>query len=702
MPLPSKFLPQLLAGTFIVATCLSSAPRAEENSSPFAMGPLGLNTIPNARSDPQGTVTFGISTLDPYVHSFIGFQLADPLFISVRQTAEVSNINEDARRLYPGVDFKLRLLTENRSRPEVALGLQSAIGHKRMAGEYIAASKRYKDFDFTAGLGWGRYGTANHFSNPLKFISSSHFGGNRSTDGEMPNAPSDWFTGNAVGLFGGVEYFTPVKGLSLKLDYGADRYEAEKSAFDYDTASPWSAGLSYQPVDWASASIGIQGTDKVMGRISLRSNIDKWRNPSHDKEPRAFFRNYRTGLAIPSQMERSAQNENILLYDTTRDIYQAKSKMALQPGLSSPYQMGEAAIHMANHGGPAIEEIKITPTIMGLRGPSVKLMRHDLEQYYSRNQSSPEEIWQHAVFENDGDPFWKKSKRPEEQALDKTYYHFSLDEQISLAEEDHGLLTRTSLLTELRALRLFGLIDSGIGLRFNLHNNLDHLNEYRPQAILPVRSNVDAFADTLVGLDTLYDSISHSFTPDLHILGAAGYLEEMYAGFGGELLYRPFGSRFAIGAEAWQVFKRDPKTFMNTGLNGDHLLTGHLNAWYDIPDYDVTINASAGRYLAEDIGFTLGLGKTFDNGASLKGFLTVTDNADYDLFGGTTNAYQGIQLSLPLGGFKHMPQNSQIRTKIEPFGRDTGQRLQSPLPLYEITEPFSKPHMIRNWNEIVP
>ena len=151
--------PYILCG---LTLCLYwSSPGHAQSSAPLSTtlyGPLGLNAIPSARMDEQGTIRTGISTLDPYVHSWLNLQIAKPLSVTLRQSAEISNINDDADRLYPGADFKLRLLTETARRPELSLGAQSAIGHKRMAGEYIAASKRYKNFDFTAGLGWGRLG----------------------------------------------------------------------------------------------------------------------------------------------------------------------------------------------------------------------------------------------------------------------------------------------------------------------------------------------------------------------------------------------------------------------------------------------------------------------------------------------------------------------------------------------------------------
>ena len=528
----------------VVYTLIPQILHAEHIYSDSLLGPLGLNTIPNARMDKTGTAKIGVSTLDPYVHGYIGFQLAEPLYINIRQTAEVSNINADPDRLYPGIDFKLRLLKENRSRPAIALGLQSAIGHKRMAGEYLALSKRYKDFDFTAGLGWGRFAGAAHLSNPLKAL-SSHFGKARSLDGEMPNEPKDWFTGEHIGLFGGVEYFTPIDGLSAKFDIGGDRYEAEKAALNYNAPAPWSIGLSYSPTSWINAQIALQGTDKIMGRLSLKNLIQNWRDKDAQDSAKKTkpFNPYRSSPTSPNQMETDAQSENILLTGLNTDELSANAKLLLNQDSPAPYQIGQAVKHIANHAGTDIESIELIPTRLGLHGPKVKLLRADFEKA-ALDQGSPEEIWQNAEF------------------------------------------------------------------------------------------------DTAIR----------------------------------------------------QPFRK---------LNRNHESFFGLQAFYDIPYLDITAQAKAGRFLAEDIGGQLSLSKTFKNGAKLEGFVSITDQADYDLFGGTTHAYNGVKLTLPLGGFKYMPRNSEIRTIISPMGRDIGQSINNPLPLYALTESFSYTHLEQHWDKIV-
>ena len=118
-------------------------------------------------------------------------------------------------------------------------------------------------------------GSSGALNNPLN-VFGNHFKTNRDLDGALPNIPGDWFTGNNAGFFGGVEYFTPVNGLSLKLDYGADRWVAEKAAFDYNAPAPWSAGVNYAPKPWINLGAAIVGGQKFMAPLSLQDNLAHW------------------------------------------------------------------------------------------------------------------------------------------------------------------------------------------------------------------------------------------------------------------------------------------------------------------------------------------------------------------------------------------------------------------------------------------
>jgi hypothetical protein len=676
---------------------LSPATRAQEDVySSSLMGPVGLNTIPSARMDKAGTVKLGASTLDPYQHTFIGFQLADPVYIQLRQSAEISSLGDNPERLYPGIDFKFRLSEEGRYQPEVALGLNSGFGHKRMASEYFALSKRFWDVDFTSGIAWGRMAGSGHLRNPLGRL-SRHFKSDRNFNSDSPNTPHDWFTGEEIGLFAGFEYFTPLEGLSIKADWGADDFIPEKTAGDYHDGGPWSASLNYTPAafKWASLSVGTVGTNKIFARLSLQNTLDQWPFSYSSPSTPIALRPHRTEEAIPIKMMLSAGNEGLALYDTDIDGTRARGNLDINPYLPPALQIGRAVRHMANHAGPDVASLEITPRTHGLKGQSVRIMRRDLESAAARNNGSPEEIWADASF------FYDPDKKASQNMRDYDWWpRLIWDNAISLSEEDTGYLYRTAMIFEETKDLPYGFTVGG-SVRWNMADNLHRLAQYRTTTDTAVRSDIDLYASRALALDRSYVSWFHTVAPDVHVALSAGALEEMYTGAGGEILYRPFGKTFAFGFEAWHVYKRDPASPMTINVMDIDYNTAFLNAWYEVPGTDMTLYAKAGRFLGEDDGISGGLEMNFDNGAKLAGFITATDRQEPDIFGGKTHLYGGLRLSLPFGSFRYIPDGSEIRVRAVPLGRDSAQELDKPLPLYEVTEPMSYRRIAQSWQAVL-
>ncbi len=672
--------------------CVPKPASAEGNRNFY--GSRGLNTIPDARFDDKGTINLTLSHADPYTNAAFGFQFTDNLYIALRQSAETSNPLDSADTLYPGIDTKIKLWDESAYHPQAALGLQSAFGHKRFAGEYLALSKRWKAFDFTSGLGWGRFAGGAHFSNPLKVI--SHFDKEREIDGDIANDPSDWFTGEHIGLFGGFSYDLPIEKLSFTADWNGDPYDAEKLSSDYDPPSPWSIGLQYHPQDFISAGVGLLGTDKIIGRITLSPHIPDWPLKMAKPDPLPSYPPLRPERGKSHKILTDAGADGQRLRIIKENEAEIHTDLSLEEFGATPSQIKRAVHYMSRNAPAHIGSFKITPRFAGLQGASIKLIRRDLEQAYAEKRGSPEEIWQNAEFDSalTSIPFKGLNKGglwPEK---------IILEQQISLSEEDQGILSRTSLIIEEQR-ELIGSLATGAALRFDLTNNLDDLNRFRPRSVLPVRSDIDHFAERTISLDRFYLSYLKTIKPDLHVNVTGGYLEEQYAGLGGEILYRPFRKNWAVGADAWQVFKRDPFTSLNQGLTVDSLLTGHMNAWYKLPKSpETTLNLKLGRYLAEDVGGSFGLKHQFKNGASLEGHVTLSDMTDLDVYGGNTNLHHGVKLSLPIGSLDYIPRNSRIDMIAAPFGRDAGQALDKPIDLYDMTDAFSLQHLAMNWSDM--
>src|SRR6185295_1740031 len=118
---------------------------------------------------------------------------------------------------------------------------------------------------------------------------------------------------------------------------------------------------------------------------------------------------------------------------------------------------------------------------------------------------------------------------------------------------------------------------------------------------------------------------SHYFklSPVIYGRVSAGYLEWMYAGFGGEVLYRPFGRRWALGADLWGVRQRDFDGLFS--LRNYQTITGHVTAYYALPWHDIHVAASAGQYLARDKGVTFEAFRRFSTGVEVGAWFSLTN-----------------------------------------------------------------------------
>tara|TARA_R110002124_G_scaffold129483_1_gene290790 strand:+ start:87287 stop:89407 length:2121 start_codon:yes stop_codon:yes gene_type:complete len=664
-------------------------------------GQAGTLTTPNARHFKAGTFGLHIATLDPYIHYALGLEVFDGLHAQLRQSAEISSAQDDADRLFPGVDFKLRLAHESLYRPEISIGLTSAIGHKRMAGEYIAASKRRGNFDFTAGIGWGRYGTAAHFDNPLNAF-GQHFNTDRDLNGETANGPENWFTGKNIGFFGSAVWYSPIRGLSLSADYGADRYSIEQEVITgYESPAAWSVGLSYNPVSWAHFGLGLNGTNKIMGQMQFSAPIQNLavRPSKRDGRP-----------SIPNRLIQKMSGEQALLFfgeDNTaiflsKESYNDYEKSAQLETAGRhetlPYVIGQSAKTLIQDSYADLNAVKIHTQRYGLRGPTVKIQKQDLYNAVHENRGSAEEIWHNA--EITAKPFKASSLPKAYKKLRSKFWGFTLENHTSLNEEDNGTLTRSSFLVS-RRFPIHRNLLSVNRLRLNLFDNLTGLKYLRQNSPSTVRGNVEDFAANGLSYDQMALIYNDSYGQNTYFALSGGYLEEMYFGAGGEILYRPFNNTWAIGAELYDVIKRNPFTAGASGFDiGSDTITGHINAYYEVPNSNSTISLSAGRYLAKDYGASLSFAKIFKNGASFNTFITASQKQDKDIFGGTTHTYGGLNLTLPLGSLSYLPQGSALALKTAPLGRNSAQRLELPFNLYKETEQLSRRHLIQNWSDI--
>ena len=255
-------------------------------------GGVGLLQTRTARFQEDGGITLGGSFVDQYFRYFLNVQPLPFLeatfrYTEIRNRDFGGNFREQGEETYKdrGADLKLLLLRESKYRPQVALGLQDGLGTGIFSSEYLVLSKRYYDLDFSFGVAWGYLGNGGSFKNPLAKFSESF----RTRDAEVGGGGlalfGNYFTGETVGLFGGVGWHTPIDGLVLKLEYDANDYRDEPLNGRFEQNLPLNLGLVYSPADFVELSAGVERGHVAMFRVALRGNFKDKGPPKFDAPP---------------------------------------------------------------------------------------------------------------------------------------------------------------------------------------------------------------------------------------------------------------------------------------------------------------------------------------------------------------------------------------------------------------------------------
>ena len=169
--------------------------------------------------------------------------------------------------------------------------------------------------------------------------------------------------------------------------------------------------------------------------------------------------------------------------------------------------------------------------------------------------------------------------------------------------------------------------------------------------------------------------------PDLFAEFKAGYLEDMFAGAGAQILWRPEGSRWVLGADLYQVWKRDYDRLF--GLQNYNVLTGHVSVYYHSPWYGLQFGVHAGRYLAGDYGATFEVSRRFLTNVEVGAYATFTD-VPFSKFG-PGSFDKGIFIRIPLEWALPLSSQSEYRLTLSSLIRDGGQRLVGDDSLYDET-----------------
>ena len=276
--------PFLAAAFLVVSAALPSAAPAQELGAPPVFTPSyddwgehGLMQVPSARPGTDGDMGFTTSHVFPYNRYNLFFTPLPWMEAGFRYSAILNKPyapGETQSYKDKSFDLKVRLFPETASFPETSIGFRDIAGTGLFSGEYLVFSRRYYDFDFSGGLGWGYMSTgALSFSNPLGIF--SHSFKVRPGTGGAGAFTLDYFRGPSTAFFGGVEYHTRIEGVRLKLELDPDDYRNEPLGNTLRAPSPVNVAVVYDPYPFMQLSAGFERGNEFMLSLSLSANFNK-------------------------------------------------------------------------------------------------------------------------------------------------------------------------------------------------------------------------------------------------------------------------------------------------------------------------------------------------------------------------------------------------------------------------------------------
>ncbi|SEK69931.1 Exopolysaccharide biosynthesis protein YbjH [Roseovarius nanhaiticus] len=673
--------------------------------------PGSLIDMPTSEMAPDGQLSTTVSAYgmgsNLSTRTTLTFQVLPKLSASFRYSAIGGLVPIPGRPAFDTLydrsfDIKYRLFNETRYRPAVSIGLRDFIGTGIYSGEYIVATKSVLDdkLRFSGGLGWGRLGSYASFGST----------GTRPNEtlgkGGIPTYDR-WFRGD-VGAFAGVSWKATER-LTFSAEYSSDAYDREVSSNALTRRTPWNFGVSYRVSEALAFNAYALHGDEIGASFTLSINakepavIGGAESAPLPVSPRAAGSASDLGWTSDESRKTSAKATLTQLLDREGIKTHALSLEAREAHIqirNTRYDVraqavGRTARAMTRSLPASVEVFTITQVVDGIPTSTTRLSRSDLE----RLENAPAaEILEVARIT---DPVEAPQPSLMPDAYPRFEYGIGPYLRFSVFDPENPVRYNAGIKAQANYHFAPGWVVSG-AVSQKVIGNLDDVSLPGASGLPRVRSNVALYNRT--DEPTIdYLTVSKYGRPGRNFYSrvSAGYLERMYAGLSGEILWKPQDSRVALGAEINYVQPRDYD--QQFGLRSRSTpngtipeWNGHVSAYYDV-GYGFHTQLDVGQYLAGDFGATLSVDRVFANGWSIGAYATKTDVSS-DTFG-EGSFDKGIRIDIPLSWGIGTPTLQKSRTVLKSLSRDGGARLEVDGRLYDRVKDTHATEMAKSWGK---
>lgn len=681
---------------------LSEVPSWERPTLNF-LGVPGIFDMPTAHPMSDADLSFFVGGLDGTYRGAFHFQITERLsgLFRYSRVREFNGPNDFYDRSF---DIRFLVSEETNEIPAITLGLQDFGGTGVYGGEYIVATKTFGRLRATGGIGWGRFGSYNGFSNPLR-IFGDRFEDRPDFEIDVEEAgkfdAGSWFRGDAA-FFGGLQYELSDK-LTISAEYSSDSYAVEGKNSGFKRDSPFNLGARYNVRDEFAVHFAWMYGSTLAAGLSYNFNPKEPNNypGGLDRAPRSVAVR---PVKVSSELKWSQAVTDTRKFEVS--VAQMLKAEGLQldrfgmrgarvwlsvrvPGqIIASQALGRTARALTHVLPPDIESFDVTlVSASGMAVSTVSMQRSDLEEL----EHAPDGAWKILARSKIDDARLGTPDRSSEVQFPRTSWAISPYLSAAYFDVSNPLRLSFGAALEGRFEPTPGLVFEGV-IRQQLAENISDLPG--SDSVLPhVRTDINRYAEAS-DLTIMSLTGTRYFRPGEDWFGkiSLGYFEPMFGGISGEVLWKKVDSRLAFGLEVSYVRQRA----FDQGFNFQdyNVITGHGSVYYDAPG-DFSYKLDAGKYLAGDWGATISVDREFDNGVKVGAFATFTDVSTDDFGEGAFD--KGIKVHIPISALTGVRSAQAISRTIRPVLRDGGARLELNNRLYEQVRQYQRPDLQDTW-----
>jgi hypothetical protein len=681
----SLYLRKNVIGLCLASTCFVSASAAQDLSTTRlnVMGRQGVIEMPSAEVAPDGQLALSFSKFGKISRTAVTFQMTPRLSGSFRYSG-IQDYGASSETYWNrSFDLSYLLMNEGTYRPAVSVGMNDFLETGLLSGEYIVATKSIGDkLRVTGGLGWGRLGSYK----PLGFSIGERDMSLTDTGGTL--TLGQWFQGD-VSAFGGLSYQLNDK-LTLLAEYSSDAYTAEVDNDVFTHKSPINVALDYKLGDNTSLTafflhgdaVGLQfstglnpKTPKVSGGLEAAPLPIRPR-PSRSADPVGWSGEWVAEVGdasgIRSALATAMAKEGLTLEAMSLTMTRAEIQFRNKRYNAHSQALGRLARIMTRAFPPSVETFVLTETLDGLPIHSTVLPRSKLEAF---EFTPARNILEAATF-SDPLSLQRDPMVAHEGVFPSTLWSVAPYMAVSVFDPNSSVQLDYGLRGKINYEMAPGFtLDAAAAVRVSDSGSDD--GDISDSKIENVRTSSRQY-NNRVQLEKL--TANWYSRPAQNLFGrvTVGYLESMYGGVSGELLWKKPSSAFALGAELNYAVQRDfEETF---GFRNYDILTGHVSAYYAF-DGGFHGQLDVGRYLAGDWGATLSVDREFNNGWRVGAYATLTDVPFEDFGEGSFD--KGIRITVPSAWFAGTPTLDKNDFVLQSVTRDGGAKLGVDGRLYD-------------------